>query len=122
MEQQTKDAKIYAMYIKTKGTKNTVNDIAIKFKCSRIAAYDSINRVEQGNQTMILKALVEARNEILWKYQFQAIWTALNTENTPEFKAERVETVKRMADAGMPTGLIASKTGVARSTVMIYLK
>lgn len=122
IDQQHRDAQIYAMYLQMKGTKQTVNNIAKKFSCTRIAVYDAINRVEQGNQQMILKELVDARNEILWKYQFKALWLTLKKGTTPAFKEERIVVVKRMIEAGFPKTLIATKTGLARSTVETYLK
>lgn len=117
----TKDAQIYNAYINAKNDKVNIDTVCQQFKLSRQGMYDAIKRVKSGNHRMILQALVEARNEILWKYKYQSLFESLPPNRRPGTIEELTGMVKSMYTEGFPETLIAKKLHMARSTVQHHL-
>ena len=117
----SRDAQIYTAYIESKNNKTGMDAVCKKFGLSRQGVYDAIKRVKSGNHRMILKALAEARNEILWTYKYQAMYEVLPKNRKPGTIEELTAMVKSMYTDGFPETLIAKKLRMVRNTVRHHL-
>lgn len=116
-----KDALIYRALIEARNNNTSINNVCTEFKLSRQALYDVVKRVKSGNHRMIRQALVEARNEILWTYKYQAMFESLPENRKAGTIEELTNMVKSMYTEGFPETLIAKKLHIARSTVQHHL-
>lgn len=119
--QEARDSRIYGAFVQTKNGETNMEAVCKSFKLSRQGVYDAIKRVKSGNHRMILKALTESRNEILWQYKYQPLFEALPKNKKAGTVDELTAMVKSMYTEGFPETLIARKLRIARSTVQHHL-
>lgn len=118
-----KDLAIYRAWLEAKTSKEmTVEEVCEVFGISRTALHDAIKRVKRGNQSRIRQELIQARNEILWTWQFEPMYKMFPDLRIGATNPEMGEMINKMHLAGFPKTLIAKKMQIARSTVEYHLK
>jgi predicted DNA-binding protein YlxM (UPF0122 family) len=118
---EMRDFAIYKLYLESRINDTSIQNIANMYGITRQAVYDAIKRVRRGNVAKIRSELIKARNEILWKYQFQPMFELFPKLKRGMTNPDMRPLIVSMHKAGFPKTLIAQKLDMQRSSVDYHL-
>lgn len=119
---EMRDYAIYKLYLESRVNQTSVQNIANMYGMTRQGVHEVVRRVRQGNQAKIRSELVKARNEILWKYQFEPMFRLFPKLKRGLTNPDMKTLVTAMHKAGFPKTLIAKKLDMQRSSIEYYFK
>ncbi len=118
------EIEVYRAYIEAKSAKpkRTAMSVATQFGLSRGGLYEIVNRIENGNASMIRRCTESSRLDCLWEYKYKAQFLAIPDDRKEATIEMLTKLIKDMSADRFPTVNIAARVGRDRSTVIHHLE